>query len=39
VVAQITGISQARDLFQQWSPQVVQLVTKAAGGRAVYEAL
>jgi hypothetical protein len=39
VVAQITAISQAPDLFQQWSPQVVQLVIKAAGGRAVYEAL
>jgi hypothetical protein len=39
VVAQITSISQAPDLFQEWSPQVVQLVTKAAGGRAVYEAL
>jgi hypothetical protein len=39
VVAQITSISQTPDLYQEWSLQVVQLVTKAAGGRAVYEAL
>ncbi|KAF6257729.1 BTB/POZ protein [Scenedesmus sp. NREL 46B-D3] len=39
VVSQVTSIRQAPDLFQQWSPQALQLVAAAAGERAPYEAL